>query len=97
MKKTTKNKIHNYLYPIFKQFALGQFTEPSLERILNFYIKFLDWAFKLVSSLTFMTVFLWFLPTFLKVPFEKIIIILLCVLILQIRAGVKTKFDDENE
>jgi hypothetical protein len=68
--------------------------EKRLTKWLEKYIKFLDITFKIITGITISLVFLWFLPTYLKLSYDRIIVILLVVILLQMRfSGIKVKLE----
>jgi hypothetical protein len=68
--------------------------EKRLNKWLDRYIKFLNITFKIITGITISLVFLWFLPTYLKLSYDRIIVILLVVILLQMRfSGIKVKLE----
>jgi len=69
--------------------------EERLTRWLDKYIKFLDLAFKIITGVTFSGLFLWFLPIYLHLSYDKIAVILLMLILMQMRFGAtKVKLED---
>jgi len=69
--------------------------ESRLIHWLDKYIKFLDITFKIITGITISSVFLWFLPIYLKLGFERTGVILLLAIFLQIKMGTtKIKIQD---
>jgi hypothetical protein len=66
--------------------------EERLTRWLEKYIKFLDVAFKIITGATLSLALLWFFPVYMKVPMDRMILILLVIILLQLRMG-KTKIE----
>lgn len=68
--------------------------EEKLSKWLDRYIKFLNITFKIVTGLTISLTFLLFLPKYLHLTYDKIAVIVLVALLLQLRFGsIKVKFE----
>jgi hypothetical protein len=67
--------------------------EKKLTKWLDTYIKFLNITFKIITGMTISGTFLWFLPIYLKLGWERTGVIVLVVIFLQLRYGqTKVKF-----
>lgn len=65
-----------------------------LRRLHNGYMKFLKKAFPIITMFTFSMAILWFFPTILKVPYERMILVMMIVILFQLRySSVKVKIE----
>lgn len=68
--------------------------EKRLTKWLERYIKFLDIAFKIITGVTISLVFLWFIPKYLGLGWDRTIACLLLAILLQLRfSGIKVKLE----
>jgi hypothetical protein len=66
--------------------------EPRLTKWLERYIKFLDIAFKFITGATISLALVWFFPIYLKIPYDRMTLIVLVIILLQLRFGeIKVK------
>ena len=69
--------------------------ETRLAKWLDRYIKFLNIAFKFITGATVSLALVWFFPIYLKIPYDRMILIVLVIILLQLRFGqTKVKFSD---
>jgi len=70
-------------------------TEERLMRWLDNYIKILNIAFKFITGATLSLALLWFFPTYLRIPVDRMILVVLVIILLQLRFGqTKIKISD---
>lgn len=68
--------------------------EERLTKWLEKYIKFLNIVFKIITGVTISGVFLWFIPKYLGLGWDRAIACLLLAILLQLKFGsIKTKFE----
>lgn len=66
-----------------------------LQKIHRGYMKFLTVAFNIITMATFSLAITWFFPVYLHVPMERMILIMLVIIVLQLRYGkTQAKFVD---
>jgi uncharacterized membrane protein YoaK (UPF0700 family) len=66
--------------------------EKRLTKWLDRYIKFLDITFKFITGATISLALVWFFPIYLKIPYERMTLIVLVIILLQLRFGeIKVK------
>lgn len=64
--------------------------EKRLARWLDKYIKFLNITFQFITGATISLALVWFFPIYLKIPYDRMTLIVLVIILLQLRMG-KTK------
>jgi hypothetical protein len=66
--------------------------ETRLTKWLDRYIKFLDITFKIITGATISLALVWFFPIYLKIPYDRMTLIVLVIILLQLRFGeIKVK------
>ena len=68
--------------------------ETRLQKWLDRYIKFLEITFKIITGVTISLVFLWFIPKYLGLGWDRSMACLLLAILLQLRFGsIKVKLE----
>ena len=68
--------------------------EKRLTRWLEKYIKFLDTTFKIITGATVSLALVWFFPIYLKIPYDRMILIVLVIILLLLKFGsIKAKIE----
>lgn len=63
---------------------IKDFPNLNFDKIINFWLDLTDKVFKIITGLTLTIAFVWFFPS-LGIKTDKLIIILLCAILLQLR------------
>jgi hypothetical protein len=83
-----------FLFPIVQKAGMGQIDDSVLAKIFEGYIKFMKWLFKVITMLTISTSLIWFFPVYVGLGIEKVILITLIIILLQLRYGkISVKID----
>jgi hypothetical protein len=61
--------------------------EQRLTKWLDKYIKFLDIVFRFITGATLSLALIWFFPVYLKISYERMILVVLVIILLQLRFG----------
>lgn len=95
MKQTTIIKLENWLYTTLRKVSHEDFKDTWLLNTTHYTIKFIDWLYKAISTLTISITLLWFIPIYLKRGYETSIILALILILIQLRWGKITTTTQE--
>lgn len=84
LKDKIEQTIFKAMKPILESILIAEFPNLDFDKIIYFWIDLMNKLFKIITALSLTLAFIWFFPS-LGVKSDKLIIILLCAILLQLR------------